>query len=271
MQPQFSVSGFKNNESVLSTVLALIYLGSLRVEAITGIYISRGNVHPSPPHFKKFTEDTIFISGNEVLPASIKGTLAGFPSTNVPKGLIRITRGSGRIGREALRAMHESAFEAWTTHQNARVIGDGNRPVAGATELVVMQRPTEEVSVVLAASAGNEGIFAQLTKLMIASEENRAKERAEDQIRQDNRDKMAEERREVERAAEAEVRRLDILATEERWKAQLLEQKTLHETSRKEEAAQNQAAHDKRMEERVADVEERRAEKQPVRRNGRSN
>ena len=179
MQPQFSVSGFKNNETVLSTVLALIYLGQLRVEAITGIYISRGNGYPSPPHFKKFVNDTIFISGKDVLPASTGRLLSGFPSTNTPKGAIRITRGAGKLGREALRAMHESAFEAWMKHQKASTTCDGNELAdSGAMEVAIMQKPADEPSTELSINrASNEGDCALLTKLMLASEENRVRER----------------------------------------------------------------------------------------------
>ena len=75
--------------------------------------------------------------------------------------------------------MHESAFEAWMKHQKASTTCDGNELAdSGAMEVAIIQKSAGELSTELSTSrASNEGDFALLTKLMLASEENRVRER----------------------------------------------------------------------------------------------
>jgi hypothetical protein len=68
LQSQFTVIGFKNNESVLSTMAALCLLGQIRAESITGIYIARGQGYECGPGFKKHTNDMLYVTGYKVLP-----------------------------------------------------------------------------------------------------------------------------------------------------------------------------------------------------------
>jgi hypothetical protein len=103
--------------------------------------------------------------------------------------------------------------------------------------------------------------FMQLTQLLKAAEENRARDRAEDLARQEERDKVAEERRVSERADEAEARRRDKAADDERWRLHLAEQKAQSEAREREQALLEQRAKEERCEAKKAKVEERRLER----------